>query len=122
MECVDDVDEAELGCGADERILVQLTPVKRAAGVEKLAGLGGCLLVDKIQVVAQVLGERGSEFLQRHAIACPVGKAEQGLCQAKFVGRYVAAEQHNRPPIGVERGSFCEEIGQAIFKSGSVGG
>jgi len=114
MECVDDVDEAQLGCGADELILVQLTPVKRAAGVEKLAGLGGCLLVDKLQVVAQELGERGREFLERHAIVCPVGEAEEALCQAKFVGRHVAAEQHNRPPIGVERGSFCEKIGQAV--------
>lgn len=113
MEGVDDIVESEPSRGAQQRVITQLAAIKGAAGVEEFARLGRCLLVDELQVLAQVPGEGRGQFLQRHTVIGAVGESEKRLRQSELVGGHVAAEQDDSTPVGVESGGLGEKIGQA---------
>jgi hypothetical protein len=44
------------------------------------------------QVLAEMFSKRSRKILKRHPIICPVGHAEQGLCEREFVGGDVSPE------------------------------
>jgi len=71
-------------------------------------------------MLAQVPGEGDSELFRRHTVIGALGQTEQSLGKSALVRSYVATEQDDGAPVGVERRGLGVEVGQATGGPGDA--